>query len=335
MRVLVTGATGFLGRHLVAALVERGDEVVILARSTIRLPGGSAVTVRQGDILDAASVRAAAEGCEGVYHCAGRVSRDPEDALMLWRTHVEGTRVVLGACKDAGASRAVVASTSGVVGMSEDGSHVAREDDPTPYKLVQRFPYYRSKLYAEQEALRANGEGFAVMCVNPSLLLGPGDVYGSSTGDVKKFLDRKVPAVPGGGLSYVDARDAAAAMVLAMEKGVAGRRYLLGSSNCTLRAFFDRLERVSGVKAPTFVLPRSRVVARVSVGLMERAMKLVGAEPPLDAASAEMSQLFWYIDSTRAEQELGWSPRDPVDTLADTVEDLRAASKMPPAIGDA
>jgi dihydroflavonol-4-reductase len=334
MRVLVTGATGFLGRHLVSALLARGDEVVILARSTLRLPGGSAVTVRQGDILDGASVRAAAEGCEGVYHCAGRVSRDPEDALLLWKTHVEGTRAVLTACREAGARRAVVASTSGIIGMSEDPAHIAREDDPTPYKLVQRFPYYRSKLYAEQEALRCNADGFAVVCVNPSLLLGPGDVYGSSTGDVKMFLDRKVPAVPGGGLSYVDARDAAEGMVLAMEKGAAGRRYLLGASNCTVRAFFDRLERVSGVKSPTLVLPRSRVVARVSVGLMERAMKLVGATPPMDAASAEMSQLFWYIDSTRAETELGWRPRDAVETLADTVEDLRSGARMP-AMGDA
>jgi dihydroflavonol-4-reductase len=335
MRVLVTGATGFLGRHLVAALVARGDDVVILARSTIRLPGGSAVTVRQGDILDADSVRAAAEGCDGVYHCAGRVSRDPDDALLLWRTHVEGTRTVLTAARDAGARRAVVASTSGIVGMSEDPAHVAREDDATPYKLIQRFPYYRSKLYAEQEALRLNAEGFSVVAVNPSLLLGPGDVYGSSTGDVKKFLDGKVPAIPGGGLSYVDARDAAEGMILAMEKGAGGRRYLLGASNCTLRAFFGRLERVSGVRAPTLVLPRSRAVARIGVGLLERAMKLVGAEPPLDAASAEMSQLFWYIDSTRAEQDLGWRPRDAVATLADTVDDLRAASRFPPAIGEA
>lgn len=335
MRVLVTGATGFLGRHLVEALVARGDEVVILARGTLRLPGGSGVTVRRGDILDGASVRAAAEGCEAVYHCAGKVSRDPEDTQLLWRTHVEGTRTVLAACREAGLRRAVIASTSGIVGMSEDPQHVAREDDPTPYKLVQQFPYYRSKLYGEQEALRHNAPDFAVVCVNPSLLLGPGDLYGSSTGDVKRFLDGKLPAIPGGGLSYVDARDAADAMVRAMDKGQGGRRYLVGASNCTLREFFGRLERVSGVKAPTLVLPRSRAVARVGVGLMERAMKLVGAEPPLDAASAEMSQLFWYIDSTRAEQELGWRARDPIATLADTVDDLRAASKFPAPIGDA
>lgn len=335
MRVLVTGATGFLGRHLVAALVARGDEVVILARATLRLPSGSGVSVRRGDILDAASVGSAAEGCEAVYHCAGKVSRDPADTQLLWRTHVEGTRTVLTACREAGLRRAVVASTSGVVGMSEDPQHIAREDDPTPYKLVQQFPYYRSKLYGEQEALRHNGSDFAVVCVNPSLLLGPGDLYGSSTGDVKRFLDGKLPAIPGGGLSYVDARDAADAMVRAMDKGQGGRRYLVGASNCTLREFFGRLERVSGVRAPTVVLPRSRAVARVGVGLLERAMKLVGAEPPLDAASAEMSQLFWYIDSTRAEQELGWSARDPIATLADTVDDLRAASKFPPPIGDA
>lgn len=329
MRVLVTGATGFLGRHLVEALIARGDEVVILARSAPRLPGGSAVTVHRGDILDAASVAAAMAGCAGVYHCAGRVSRDPDDAMLLWRTHVEGTRTVLTAARAAGARRAVIASTSGIVGMSEDPQHVAREDDPTPYKLVQRFPYYRSKLYAEQEALRHNAKDFEVVCVNPSLLLGPGDVHGSSTGDVKRFLDGKVPAIPGGGLSYVDARDAAEAMVRAMDRGAPGQRYLVGASNCTLREFFDRLARVSGRRAPAVVLPRSRTVARVGVGILERALKFVGAEPPLDAASAEMAQLFWYIDATKAERELGWRPRDPVSTLADTVDDLRAAARFP------
>lgn len=324
MRYLVTGATGFLGAHVVDALRARGHEVVAMARGANRLPPREGVAAVKGDILDAAAVRAATEGCDGVFHCAGKVSRDPDDAESLWRTHVEGTRAVLEAARAAGVKRAVVASTSGTVAISESADVVTREDDPTPYAIIQRFAYYRSKLYAEKEALSQNRDGLEVVVVNPSLLLGPGDAQGSSTNDVKLFLEGRVPFVPSGGMSYVDARDAAEGMALAMEKGAPGRRYLLGGSNCTVREFFGRLERVSGVRAPVLPLPPSPKLARLGATLMDRAMRYVGSSAPVDPETAEMSQLYWYVDASRAEAELGWSARDAIATLHDTVEDLRA-----------
>ncbi len=330
MRVLVTGATGFLGRHLLDALRTRGYTAVALCRKPASLSGIDGVSAVKGDILDEASVRSAAEGCEGVFHCAGVVSRDPDDADLLWRTHVEGTRKVLDACRSAGVRRAVVASTSGVVSIGVDPKHIGREDDPTPYALIQRFPYYRSKLYAEQEALGRARDGLEVVAVNPSLLLGPGDLLGSSTGDVRDFCDAKIPAIPAGGVAYVDARDAAEGMCLAMERGTPGRRYLLNASNCSVREFFGRLERVSGVRGPVIPMPRSIEVAKWSARVLERAARAVGAKSPVDATSAEMGQLFWYCDATRAETELGWSARDPVATLADTVDDLRSRGRVEP-----
>jgi len=330
MKMLVTGATGFLGRHLVRALQGRGHDVVALARGSSQTAGLDGVTWRRGDILDMPSVRDAAEGCDGVFHCAGMVSRDPAQSDALWRVHVLGTRNVLDAARAAGVGRAVVASTSGTIALSDDPNHIGREDDPTPHRLITRFAYYRAKLYAEHEALAQSRDGLAVVVVNPSLLLGPGDVLGSSTGDVRDFLARRIPAVPAGGVAYVDARDAAEGMALAMERGTPGRRYLLNGSNCTVRAFFGRLERVSGVKAPIVPMPPGAVVARVSTSLLERALKFVGAESPVDPVSAEMGQLFWYCDASRAETELGWTARDPVATLGDTVDDLRDLDRLPP-----
>ena len=142
---------------------------------------------------------------------------------------------------------------------------------------------------------------------------------------MKRFLDGRIPMVPAGGVAYVDARDAAAAMALAMDKGTPGRRYLVNGSNCTLKEFFGRLERVSGVKAPALGMMKGTTLARFGAMALERAAKVIGAEPPVDAVSAEMGQLFWYCDSGRAERELGWSARDAVATLADTVADLRGA----------
>ena len=217
MKYLVTGASGFLGRHLAENLAARGHAVVALARSTLRAPEGPSITAAKGDILDADSLRGATEGCDGVFHCAGNVSRDPKDTESLWRTHVVGTRNVLVAAERAGVRRVVIASSSGTVAISEHGARPMREDDPAPESLIQRFPYYRAKLYAERESLARSGAKLDVLSVNPSLLLGPGDRNGSSTGDVRLFLDGRIPAIPAGGLSYVDARDAAEAMALAMD----------------------------------------------------------------------------------------------------------------------
>jgi dihydroflavonol-4-reductase len=323
-RYLVTGATGFLGSHLVSLLRQAGDDVVALCRTAAPSLSAQGITVHLGDVLDAQSVREAAEGCEGLFHCAGKVSRRPEDAADLYRVHVEGTKTVLDASKQAGVKRAVVASTSGIVAVSKDPKDVLDETAPAPVEIIAGWPYYRSKLYAEKAALDRNQAGFEVLAVNPTLLLGPGDVHGSSTGDVVNFLEQKVPVIPGGGLSFVDVRDAAEGMRLAMHKGRPGQRYLLGAINLTVEAFFARLSRISGVPSPKLRMPRSVMLARIGSELLRQVGKHVNYEPPVDRISIEMAQHFWYLDSGRAQRELGWAPRDPGDTLFDTIEDLRA-----------
>lgn len=330
-KILVTGATGFLGRHLVSALRDRGASVVALCRKEEPSIAALGVEVRLGDVLDAASVRAAAEGCQTLYHCAGKVSRQPEDAEELYRVHVEGTKITLDAARLAGIERVVYASTSGVVAVSEDPKDVRSEKAPVPTDLIQRWPYYRSKLYAEKAALDRSGSSFEIVSVNPTLLLGPGDVHGSSTGDVLRFLEKKVPFVPAGGMSFVDARDAAEAMILAMASGRAGERYLISAQNLTIEAFFSRLSRISGVKAPSLRTPRSLLLARAGAELLGKIQKHVALDADLDRVSAEMAQCFWYVDASKAKNELGWSPRDPGDTLAETVADLRERGMVWPA----
>jgi dihydroflavonol-4-reductase len=329
-RYFVTGATGFLGRHLVRSLLDRGHEVVALVRAgAADLP--AQVEQVSGDVLDRASVDAAlARRCDAVFHCAGKVSRRPEDAEELYKLHVEGTKNVLDACIAANVRRVVVASTSGTIAVSDDPDRVLTEEDEAPIGLLNRWPYYRSKLFAEKAALERNGallEGGAtleVVCVNPTLLLGPGDVNGSSTDDVRLFLERKIPAIPPGGMSYVDARDAAEGMRLAMERGIGGRRYLLGACNLTIKEFLARLERVSGVRGPVLPMPRAPELARAGAQLLERLAARAGVPMPVDPVSLDMAHFYWYLDATRAEDELGWTPRDPIETLADTVKDLEA-----------
>lgn len=324
-RYLVTGATGFLGRHLVRTLLDHGHAVTALVRKKASgLPSGvSEVTSIEGDVLDRASIEKALGGCDGVFHCAGKVSRKPEDAEELYKLHVEGTKNVTAACIAHGVRRVVVASTSGTIAVSDDPDRVATEEDDAPIGLLNRWPYYRSKLFAEKAALEQNGDALEVVCVNPTLLLGPGDINGSSTEDVRLFLERKIPAIPPGGLSYVDARDAAEAMRLAMERGVGGRRYLIGACNLTLKEFFGRLERVSGVRGPLLPMPRQgREIARTGAEILERFSARLGVPVAVDPISLDMAHFYWYLDASLAESELGWTPRDPVETLVDTVRDL-------------
>ena len=333
-RIFVTGGTGFLGRHLIDQLLQGDHEVVALIRRdpSPSLPDG--VTLRRGDVTDEASIADAAAGCERAYHCAGLVSRDEADAEAMYRVHVDGTKVTLDALKKAGVKRVVVASTSGTVAISEDPDEIRDAEGEAPLGILSRWPYYRSKLFAEQVALERNDEGFEVIAVLPSLLLGPGDIHGSSTDDVRKFIERKIPFSPAGGIAFVDARDAARALILAMEKGEPGRRYLVNAANMPLRVFFGRLERITGVKAPPMSMPRTPPrLAGIGAELIGKLAERLNMPSPLDRISAEMAQYYWYCDASRAEQELGWEPRDPGETLLDTVDDLRARGVVWPALG--
>ncbi|RME56358.1 MAG: NAD-dependent epimerase/dehydratase family protein [Deltaproteobacteria bacterium] len=322
-RVLVTGATGFIGRHLVRRLREEGHAVTALCRREDPALRAEGVTIEIGDILVPESVEGAARGREVLFHLAGRVSRDPHDAEAMMRLHVEGTEQTLRAAHAAGVRRVVHMSTSGTVAVSEDPNKIATEEDPPPIGIIGRWPYYRSKLFAEERAceLGTTLPGLEVVVLNPTLVLGPGDERGSSTGDVRRFLAGRVPAVPRGGLSFVDVRDVAEAALLAMEKGVGGRRYLLGACNLTLQEFFARLARIAGL-TPPIELPRPAALTDLSIALLDRASRLVEGEEAPERASIEMAHYYWYLDPSRAKRELGWVPRDPLDTLSDTVHDL-------------
>lgn len=319
-RYWLAGATGFLGAHLVSRLRDGGHEVVAVSRG-----GGqvSDVRVESLDVLDSRSVEESARGADGAFLAMGKVSRDPRDAEELHRTHVLATRSALAGLRAAGVRRVVYASTSGTIAVGTDPRARYDETSPTPLEHIARWPYYRTKYYAELEALEANHPpAFEVVIVNPSLLLGPGDLRGSSTGDVRRFLDGELLALPRGGLSFVDVRDAATTMVAAMERGRAGERYLIGAANLSVEDFVGRLSRITGVPVPALRLPKSRGLSVSLTKAFSSAVRAIGGEAPVDAESVELAQHYWYCDSGKAIRELAFSPRDPADTLRDTVMDL-------------
>ena len=315
MKVLVTGATGFLGSTLVPMLLEAGHQVRVLLRKGEPPAGCEAA---RGDVLDKESVFRALSGCEGLYHLAGLVSRDPADSRKMYDLHVTGTRNLLEVAK--GLKRIVLASSSGTIGVSRT-RRVATEEDDYPIETVGRWPYYLSKIYEEKVALEKARAGLPVIVLNPSLLLGPGDTRMSSTQDIFRFLMGRIPVMPRGGISFVDVRDAAQAFVAALTKGNPGERYLLGAANWEFHEFFARLGRIAHRPPPMLRMPSGLKIA--AAHLMEKLARERGREPDLPASDVEMGECWFFIDSTKSERLLGFRPRDPVETLADTVGYVR------------
>lgn len=326
MKLLVTGGTGFLGLQLVPRLLAAGHEVRVLGRSAMESPALDGAEKIRGSLEDPDAVRAALAGVEGVYHLAGLVSFDPADGRKMYRLHVDCTRELLRAAREAGVGRFILASTSGAIAVSRE-RRVIDESADYPIPVVARWPYYLSKIYEEQ-LTRAFCErhGIPLVILNPSLLMGPGDERLSSTWTVLKFLQRDLPLMPNGGISFADVRDVADAFVAALTRGEPGGRHLMGV-NMEMHEFFGRLSRLTGVPAPLHLgLPASAQV--MGAKLLERFSRWRGVEPPVDAASVDIGEHWFFLDDAKATRELGWVARDPQTTLSDTVQDI--LSRMPP-----
>lgn len=313
MCVLITGATGFLGRHLVPLLSGRGETL----RAYVR-PGtpaeelaGSGVEVVRGELGDREALARAAAGCGLVYHLAGVVAHERRDLPLLRAVNVEGVRAVLEAVEPA--ARVVHVSSVAAVGPAPGPERPADESQPFP-AFAERLVYAATKRAGERLALEAAAAGRDVVVANPGFLIGPGDVYRVSTWPVRRYLQGALRVHVPGGLSYVDVRDVAAALVALAERGRAGERTILTSreGNLSHEDFFRRVGAVTGVR-------------RRMVGLPPRAAVLAArAVPwPVRPGEVEAAAHWWFYDPARAERELGLVPRPLDETIADTAAQYR------------
>ena len=321
-KILITGGTGFLGVHIVRQLLDAGAKNLrVMASSVPTWMADAGVEAVNGSVTNRETVAEAVRNVSAIFHLAGKVSRDNGDAALMNKVHVEGTRVLCEAAKEAGVQTMVLASSSGTIAVSED-EQVFDETFPQPVEVISQWAYYASKYYQERTALENfDGEGRKLVIMNPTLLLGPDDERLSSTKIVLDFLGRKIPYCPSGGLSIVDARDAATAFVNALEKGGHQENYLLGAGNMTFAEFFGRLERLSGVSAPMLKMPKAFAVAGSS--FIESVFKNWGKASPVASKEVEQAEHFWYLDASKAQDGLGFSPRDPQETLNDTIKYMR------------
>jgi dihydroflavonol-4-reductase len=308
---LVTGGTGFVGAHLVRALLREGESVRCLVRpgSDRRNLAGLHVEVVEGDITDPFTAARAVRGCDTVFHAAALYQLWVPDPAVMYRVNVGGTRTLLAAAGEAGAKRIVYTSTVGALGNPGDGRPGT---ETTPVTLADMVGHYkRSKFLAEQEALRLARAGLPVVIVNPSAPVGAYDVKPTPTGQMMvDFLRGRMRGVLRTGLNLVAASDVATGHLLAAERGKAGERYILGHANLMLEEIFALLARLTGIPAPRLRVPY--VLAYAAGVAAEVLSRLTGRPPRIPLTGVRMARKVMFFDAGKAVRELGL-PQTPVE----------------------
>jgi dihydroflavonol-4-reductase len=311
MATLVTGASGFLGRHLVPLLTGAGEQVRALIRPSADDTGlaDGGVEVVRGDPLDPPTVESAARGCRRVFHLVGMVSHERRRLPELELANVRSVEIVLGALEPG--ARLVHVSSVAALGPAPGPDRPADEQQAFP-RAGERFPYAVTKLGGERVALDAARAGADVVVANPGFFLGPGDVHRVSTWPVHRYLQGVLRFSAPGGLAFVDARDVAAGLVALGEKGRTGERYVLTSpeGNLSWDAFFRRIAEVTGVRRRMISLsPRAALIASSAVRW------------PVSPDEVRAATNWWFATPAKAEAELGFATRPLAETIAATAAD--------------
>ncbi|MGH7165668.1 MAG: hopanoid-associated sugar epimerase, partial [Nitrospiraceae bacterium] len=251
MKVLITGATGFVGAAVARAVAATGAGLRVLVRrdSDLRNLEGLKVEQAYGDLGDRDCLRRALSGCAQLYHVAAHYALWARDPSVFYEVNVTGTRTLLETAGELGVERIVYTSTIGAIGLPTGGGPGTEE---TPVSLAQMAgDYKRSKYLAEQEVRKLAQAGLPVVIVNPSAPVGARDIKPTPTGQIiVDFMKGRMWAYIETGMNLIDVDDVAVGHLRAMERGRVGERYILGNRNLSLREIFEMLSRLTGVKAP-------------------------------------------------------------------------------------
>jgi len=324
---LVTGGTGFIGAHVARALVEAGVTVRILRRATSRLDLVQDLPVEHfiGDVLDPASLRAPMQGVDWVFHVAALADYwRTSDVEQIYRVNVDGTRNVLQAAEAARVRRVIVTSSAAAVGHRRDLRAV---DESVRFNWDPHLtPYGHSKFLAEAEVYRAIRRGLDCVILNPTVVIGPGDLNEISSTVVLEMARGGIPpTAPPGGVTLIDVRDVAAAHVAAAQRGRTGERYILGTVDLSHKAWLRLTAAAVGRRALAVVLPAWIVLLVASaVDVLRR----VGVPIQVEGNQLRLSTHDMFYDPRKAWRELG-EPRISIQqSLRDTYEWYREQGKL-------
>jgi dihydroflavonol-4-reductase len=319
MTTLVTGGAGFIGSHLVARLVERGDRVRVLERPGVRvdhLPLDR-IEVVFADIRDVAAVDRAVAGCTEVYHLAANPQLWTQRRGLFRQVNYQGAINVLESALAAGARRVLHTSTESILTRVHQSGPIA-EDQQVPLEDVVG-PYCRSKYFAERHAFKLAEAGAPVVIVNPTLPVGPGD-WGRSppTQMILDFCKGKRREYLEADLNLIDVRDVADGMILALERGRPGRRYLLGHENLSIRSVFCMLAELTGLPEPRREVPYAVALAAAYVSEW-LADVFTHQTPAASVTGVKLTRRRMHFDPRRSLEELGLKPRPVSESLRDAI----------------
>jgi dihydroflavonol-4-reductase len=320
--ILVTGASGFLGSAIAAALRARGHAVRVLARaSSPRTNLNPTDVVCEGDLRDRASLAAALKGARYLFHAAADYrlwARDPEE---IRRSNVEGTRLIMEEALSAGVERVVYTSSVATLKLT-DGA-LSTEDNPLADGEGIGV-YKRSKVAAERlvEGM-IQRDGLQAVIVNPSTPIGPRDVRPTPTGRIiVEAASGRMPAFVDTGLNLAHVDDVAAGHIAALERGRIGERYILGGDNVLLGDMLADIAWLVGRRPPTVKLPLTMLYP-IAYGA-EVLARLRGVEPFITSDGLRMARHHMFFDDSKARRELGYASRPYVEGLTDAIAWFRA-----------
>jgi len=310
-RVLVTGASGFIGANLVQRLAREGYPVRVLLRKTAHHPFLATAPVERvdGDITDIGSVQTALAGCRYVFHAAAHISFNRSDRPRLYRTNVEGTRIILEGALRSGIRRFIHVSACAVFGSLDKKDAVL--DETSPAAVSEDNVYAYSKRLAEEEVMRSCDQGLDCVIANPCTVYGQGDKTLNSGSLIKAVYSGRLRFMPPGGTSYVSVDDAVEGLILLMEKGRMKERYILCAENLTYKDLCRRIASALGVQEPRSTLPAFLSGPSVlGVSILESLLGVFNIRPSF-LSSQIVSELFRYkyFSPEKSKRELGWSPR--------------------------
>ena len=330
MKVFLTGATGFVGHHVARALAAEGTDLRLLVRKTSNLANleGISGDTHVGDLSEPNTLKCALSDCDAVVHVAADYRLWIPDPAAMYRANVEGTRELLRLAREAGVPRVVYTSSVATMHFRTDGI-VINED--TPVSLADMVGHYkRSKFMAEQEAIAAAGAGQRVMILNPTSPIGSNDRKPTPTGHIiLDFLNGKFPAYMDTGLNLVDVAEVARAHVSALTKGQAGRRYILGGENLTLKQILDKMSAITGIPSPTVKIPFA-VAATYAFFEEWITGRIRGKEPRATLEEVRMGRKKMFASSARAQQELDFRIVPVYPAMRAAIEWFRANGYAPP-----
>lgn len=303
-KVLVTGASGFLGKHLVNDLVRKDYQVTVLARKSSDLSSfqNKGINVIFGDITERLTLLQACVDKNIVFHLAGLIAYKRSDRPAMEEINVKGTANVIDACITNKVGRFL--HLSSVVTIGATTSPKALNED-FHYNLEKYdLGYFETKRKAEKMVMDAyHNDGLQAYMINPSTIYGAGDATKGSRKTQIKVAQGKFKFYPPGGVSVVAVEDVVRAIHLCLEKGQPARRYIVSGENLTLKELFTIIAEVAGVAAPNIPLPRFLLK---TLGCAGDVMRSMGKETSLSSETAVTASLYHWYTSERAQKELGF-----------------------------